>query len=342
MLTTLLLIAIIAGLGVVIFLLITNARKPQDTTMLEWLKTTQRDLQLLQQTMSETQTRSTRDLAQAMREQTQDIHERLSKASEVIGELKREAGAFSQVSRSMQELQEFLKSPKLRGSLGETVLNDLIGQIFPKSSYVIQHHFSTGSVVDIALKTEAGILPIDSKFPMEQFVIMMKGESKEQRETGRKEFVKVVKKHIDAIGQKYILPLEGTMDFALMYIPSESVYYEIAMETSLLEYARSRRVYPVSPTTLYANLQTILLSFEGKKIEARSKQVFAQLRSIDHALTQFETNFATLGRHIHNASLTFSTASTSLSQVASNVQSARQIDKTSTPPELKSRTIIEN
>ncbi len=325
MLTSVLLLILCIGVGAVIYLLLTKRASREDTATLEWLKSTQRDLRNLQQTLSETSSRNTRELSESMRLQTQDIHERLTRASEVIGELKREAGAFSEVSRSMKELHEFLKSPKLRGNIGEQVLNDLIGQMFPKNSFFIQHHFKSGSIVDVALKTEAGILPIDSKFPMEQFQEMMKGETKELREVGKKEFVKVVKKHIDAIASKYILPEEGTMDFAMMYVPSESVYYEIAADTALFEYARKMRVYPVSPTTLYAHLQTILLSFEGKKVEQRSKYIFAQLRAIEQSFGQFETNFATLGKHITNAHSAYTTSATSLSTLDRNVRSARAL-----------------
>lgn len=330
MITSLLLFLLCIGVGIVIYLLMSGRGKDEDRVMLEWLKTTQRDLRNLQQTLSETSSRNTRELSESMRLQTQDIHERLTRASEVIGELKREAGAFSEVSRSMKELHEFLKSPKLRGNIGEQVLNDLIGQMFPKNSFFIQHHFKTGSIVDVALKTDAGILPIDSKFPMEQFQEMMKGETKESRDGARKEFGKIVKKHIDAIASKYILPEEGTMDFALMYVPSESVYYEIAADTSLFEYARKMRVYPVSPTTLYAHLQTILLSFEGKKVEQRSKYIFAQLRSIEQSFKQFESNFQVLGKHITNAHNAYSSSVTTLSALDRNVQSARMLKDEST------------
>lgn len=293
--------------------------------MLEWLKTTQRDLRNLERVLSDTSVRNTREISEALRVQTRDIHGRLSEAQVTIGELKREAGAFAEVSRSMKELQEFLKSPKLRGNIGEQVLNDLIGQMFPRGSFFLQHHFKNGQIVDVALKTEAGILPIDSKFPMEQFEAMIKGETKSQRENAKKEFIRSIKKHIDDISSKYILPEEGTMDFALMYLPSESVFYEVASEPSLLEYARKRRVYPVSPTTLYAHLQTILLSFEGKKIEEKSKQVFANLRGIEQSFHKFNTNFSVLGKHITNAHNAFATSATSLSTLERSVRTTRAL-----------------
>ncbi len=293
--------------------------------MIEWLKTTQRDLRNLERVLSDSQLRSSREISESLRLQTHDIHDRLTQAQETIGELKREAGAFAEVSRSMKELQDFLKSPKLRGNIGEQVLNDLIGQMFPKASFFLQHRFKNGQIVDVALKTEAGILPIDSKFPMEQFEAMMKGETKASRDGAKKEFIRDIKKHIDDIASKYILPEEGTMDFALMYLPSESVFYEVASEPSLLEYARHHRVYPVSPTTLYAHLQTILLSFEGKKIEEKSKQVFANLRGIEQSFTKFNANFAVLGKHVTNAHNAFSTASSSLSTLERSVHTARAL-----------------
>lgn len=327
MFASILLVLLLAGICVVIYLLLTGRGAKQDATMLEWLKSTQKDLRNLERVLSETQSRSSREISESLRLQTQDMHDRLTRASEVIGELKREAGAFSEVSRSMKELNEFLKSPKLRGNIGEQVLNDLIGQMFPKGSFHLQHHFKNGTIVDVALKTEAGILPIDSKFPMEHFQIMMKGETKEDREAAKKEFIKDVKKHIDDIAGKYILPEEGTMDFALMYVPSESVFYEIASENSILEYARRKRVYPVSPTTLYAHLQTILLSFEGKKIEEKSKLVFAHLRGIEQSFTKFSDQFNVLGKHLSSAHKAFTTSSSSLSELERSVGSARSLSK---------------
>lgn len=324
MITTFLLIVLCLLVGIVLYLLLTK-KNTTDTTTVEWIKSTQQEIRSLQQTLTQASQISNQQLSQNMREQTRDIHERLAKAADVIGELKREAGAFSEVSRSMKELHEFLKSPKLRGSIGEQVLNDIIAQTFPKQSFFIQHRFKNGAIVDIALQTDAGILPIDSKFPMENFQMMVKGETAGEREAARKLFIKDVKRHIDDIAQKYILPDEGTMDFALMYIPSESVYYEIAIDESILAYARSKRVYPVSPTTLYAHLQTILLSFEGKKIETKSKELFAHLRSIEHSYAQVEAAYETLGRHITNAHSSYTNTATLLSGLGRHVASAKQI-----------------
>jgi len=192
------------------------------------------------------------------------------------------------------------------GNIGEQVLADLISQIFPKKSFHLQYMFKSGQKVDAAIRTDAGILPIDSKFPMENFQKLVSGETKDERDAGKKEFIKDVRHHIDDIAKKYILPEEGTMDFALMYVPSEPVYYEIVNVVDLSDYARQKRVYPVSPTTLYAHLQMILLSFEGKKIESRAREIFSLLRSIKKDYEKVDSHLSTLGGHIANAYNKFS------------------------------------
>jgi len=140
-------------------------------------------------------------------------------------------------------LHEYLKSPKLRGNIGEQVLGDLIAQMMPKNSFHFQYRFKSGEKVDAVIKTELGILPIDSKFPMENFQKMMTAEQKIDRDKAGKEFVSDVKKHIESISTKYIAAEEGTTDFAIMYVPSESVYYEIVTNSNLMENARSKRIY---------------------------------------------------------------------------------------------------
>jgi DNA recombination protein RmuC len=136
---------------------------------------------------------------------------------------------------------------------------------------------------------------------MENFQRMVKAETEVEKKSARAAFTADVKKHIKTISEKYILPEEGTMDFALMYIPSEAVFYEIANIPDLTDFARKNRVYPVSPTTLYAHLQTILLSFEGKKIESRSREVFRLLRAIRKDYEKTEGTLSVLGKHLQNA-----------------------------------------
>jgi len=278
------------------------------------------DLQLLRQSMD-----NTRDSVNiSLRSNTTDIQNRLTQATTVISELKREAGAFSEVSRSMQELHQFLRSPKLRGNIGEMVLKDLISQMFPASSFTIQYRFKSGDIVDLVIRTDAGLLPIDSKFPMENFQ-KLRSASKSDQKSFKRAFFRDIKSHIRAITSKYILPAENTLDFALMYIPSESVFYEIASEDELMSYARTRRVYPVSPNTLYATLQTILLSFEGRKIETKAKEVFQLLRALskDYELTEITMN--TLGSHLHNANSKFTELEKNMTRIGHKLDTTNSL-----------------
>jgi DNA recombination protein RmuC len=287
-----------------------------DAALLEWLKTMQTSINSSSDSMVKT-----------LQENSKQLNQRLDSAAKVIGDVGKEVGQMSEIGRNMRELQDFLKSPKLRGNIGEQVLKDLIAQMFPKTSFFLQYEFKSGEKVDAAIKTDAGILPIDSKFPMENYIKMTKAEEKKEKEIFEKEFARDVRKHIDAISKKYILPSEGTMDFALMYIPSESVYYEIVNQTEILDYARKSRVYMVSPSTLYAHLQTILLSFEGKKIENSSKELFILLRSLQIDYVKVEDNLSILGKHINNSYSQFGNVSSGFLNLGRKLNSTKSIEE---------------
>lgn len=285
------------------------------------------DLSSLRESIS-----STKDtINSSLSSNTRDINDRLSRAAEVIGELKKEAGAFTEVSRSMQSLQSYLQSPKLRGNIGELVLADLISQIFPASRYQLQYSFKSGEKVDVVITTDAGILPIDSKFPLENYSKLVATTNPAEQSDARRAFFKDLKTHLSSISRKYILPAENTLDFALMYIPSESVFGEVVAHNELMEYARQTRVYPVSPNTLYAALQTILLSFEGKKIESRAKEVFQLLRGIRQDFAKAQTEFATLGSHLSRAHSKYTDVDSRLGALSRSLDSAHTL----TPVETK-------
>ncbi|OGD71053.1 hypothetical protein A3A84_02720 [Candidatus Collierbacteria bacterium RIFCSPLOWO2_01_FULL_50_23] len=287
-----------------------------DQTLTKWLSSLQNSF-----------TTSNQHLTSTLQSSYRELHERLDRATAVIGDLKKEAGVFSEVGRSMKDLQDYLKSPKLRGNIGEQVLRDLIGQMFPKKSFSLQYAFKSGQIVDAAIQTDAGILPIDSKFPLENFQKMLRSEDEKEKEAFKNLFVRDVKKHVKDISSKYILPGEGTVDFALMYLPSEAVYYEVVNLSELMDYARDLRVYPVSPTTLYAHLQTILLSFEGKKIEGKTKEVFALLRAIGKDYERLEGNLSTLNRHITNAANQMSDTNQTFATLGQKISSTKNLDK---------------
>ncbi len=313
-------LAILLGFGIIFFLInkkfsdLKNSK--DDTTLLEWLKSMESSLHL-----------SSTNMVKTLQENSKQLNDRLDRAATVIKDVGKEVGQMSEIGRSMKDLQDFLKSPKLRGNIGEQVLKDLISQMFPKNSFHIQYQFKSGERVDAAIQTDAGILPIDSKFPMENLQKMSKAENNIDKNLFQKEFARDVKKHIASIAKKYILPEEGTMDFALMYVPSESVYYELVNMLDIMDFAKQSRVYVVSPTTLYAHLQTILLSFEGKKIESRSRDLFKMLRALQVDYNKVEENMVVLGKHINNSSSQFNNVNSGFMQIGQKINSTKSLDQ---------------
>ncbi len=240
-------------------------------------------------------------LLESLQRNTESLNQRLDNAAKVIGEVQRNIGEFSEIGRGMKDLQDFLRSPKLRGNVGEQVLKEMLGQFLPKASFNLQYTFKSGEKVDAAIKTAAGIIPIDSKFPMENFRKMAGVGTDAEKKTFTKEFERDVKTHIDSISRKYILTEEGTIDYALMYVPSEAVYYEIVNNGDIFDYAAGKRVLPVSPTTFYAYIRAILMSFEGQKIEQKAKEILSSLRAIQKDYTKVEDNLGVLQKHLTNA-----------------------------------------
>lgn len=257
---------------------IAQQTKP-DETLMEWLKSQQIDSQ----------------------KTSKAINEILDLAAQVIAGVQKSIGEMSEIGRGIRDLQEFLRSPKLRGNIGEQVLKELLGQMLPKQSFNLQYSFKSGVKVDAAIKTAAGIIPVDAKFPMENFRKMAVAKTETEKKAMEKEFVKDVKKHIDDISAKYILTEEGTIDYALMYLPSETIYYEVVNNPTLFDYSAKKRVLPVSPMTFYAYLRAILMSFEGQKIEAKARQILASLRAIQKDYNRVGDNLSVLGKHVQNA-----------------------------------------
>lgn len=270
-----------------------------------------------------------------LNEQGKAFNQRLDNAARVISDVQKNIGEMSEIGRGMKELQEFLRSPKLRGNIGEQILKELLGQMLPKSSFHLQYAFRNGDKVDAAIKTSAGIIPIDSKFPMENFRRMASAKSEDEKRGFEKEFERDVQRHINAISKKYILTEEGTIDYALMYVPSESVYYEIVNNLGLFDYAAKERVLPVSPTTFYAYLRAILMSFEGQKIEAKAKEILSTLRAVQKDYSKVEENLATLQKHLNNAYGMMGNVLSSFFQLGQKIVSTKSLGEEKTKEDKK-------
>ena len=231
-----------------------------------------------------------------------DINDRLDNAARVIRDVNNELGKVKEIGRGMKELQDFLRSPKLRGNIGEQVLKDLLEQYFPRDHFSMQHRFGGGQIVDAVINTDKGIIPVDSKFPMENFLKMTASETEQEKDKFLHEFGKDVKKHINDISKKYVLPHEGTMDFAMMYIPSEAVYYEIIRHNiDLHHYAYEKKVFPVSPNSFFYFLKVILIGLQGKKIEAAAQRILETLDGIKKSNEKFGASMSVMTTHVNNA-----------------------------------------
>lgn len=264
---------------------------------------------------------------QKLSQNMQMFNNRLDNAATVIGQVQKSIGEFSEIGRSMQDLQQFLSSPKLRGNIGEQVLKDLLAQYFPTDSYALQYSFKNGDRVDAVIKTSQGIIPIDAKFPMENFRKLLTEPNAQEKMKHKKQFEQDVKKHILDISRKYILTAEGTVDYAIIYIPSETVYYEILCNHDLLEFAGSKRVLAVSPTCFYAYMKAILMSFEGQRIQTQAKEILNILRSIKKDYEKTDEALSVLQKHVVNAYNQTSHVSKSFSSLGQKLSSTHLLPK---------------
>ncbi len=261
--------------------------------------------------------------------------QRLDQAATAVSQVHGQLGTLTEATRRMEQvgrdiagLEQILRAPKVRGGLGEILLERLLAEILPVGTYQLQHAFRGGDRVDAVIALADRLVPVDSKFPLENFRRLVEEPQEERRRAVRRAFVRDVRNRVDEIAKRYILPDEGTFDFALMYIPAENVYYEVivkegeeAEEDALLAYALSRRVVPVSPNSFYAYLQVILLGLKGLRIEQNARDILATLGRLSGDLTRFREQFETLGKHVTNAKNKYDDAATALARFEAKLES---------------------
>jgi DNA recombination protein RmuC len=245
-----------------------------------------------------------------------NIVAQLNNSNAVIGEIQKKLGSLEVTTKNIQDigkdissLQEILKAPKLRGNLGEYLLEELLKEIFPAKNYKIKHSFRNGTQVDAAIILGEGIVPVDSKFPLESFSRLVNADDPEEKKRYKKEFIVSVKARIDEIAAKYINPAEKTFDFAMMYIPAENIFYETIINDSLtnkeyelFNYAMQRHVIPVSPNSFYAYLMALVYGLKGFQIEQQAKTIIGELANVQNAFGKFYADFTMVGKHLGNAS----------------------------------------
>lgn len=214
---------------------------------------------------------------------------------------------IEEVGPAVTSLQDLLKAPGLRGGFGEFLLEQLLKDALPAEHYATQYGFRNGDRVDAIIRLPEGIVPIDSKFPLEAFQRLLSCQTDDERRKQARAFVRDVRGHIDNVA-KYIRPDEGTLPFALMYIPSEGVYYEVMVrdelsgeQSGLAEYSRERNVFPVSPNTFYSLLQAIAKGLRGLQVEERAREIIGHLERLQGDFGRIREGFRVLGGHLTNA-----------------------------------------
>ncbi|MDD5130298.1 MAG: DNA recombination protein RmuC, partial [Candidatus Omnitrophica bacterium] len=224
---------------------------------------------------------------QSIQEANKIIGTNLGNATEAFGNVKEQLGKLEQtnkqiiaISQDISSLQELLRAPKFRGSMGETFLENLLSQVLPKEHYQVQYRFKSSDTVDAVIRLGERLVPVDAKFSLENFQRMLEAPDEQGKESFRKKFIQDIKNRINEIAVKYILPAENTYDFALMYIPAENVYYEVIIKEDIFTYSMSKKVIPVSPNTFYAYLQVICLGLRGLKVEENAKVILKSLGAL--------------------------------------------------------------
>ncbi|MBI2590056.1 DNA recombination protein RmuC [Candidatus Berkelbacteria bacterium] len=316
--TTLITLVVLVGIGVGIGFALILQRMSQ----LEEVRKGDQSTTLLNQNLQEMQKR--------IDATTHAINERLDRAAQVVGSVHRELGAMSQIGTQLAQFQDFLKSPKLRGGLGEQGLKDLLNQALPADVIRFQHAFRTGDIVDAMIKLSAGIVPIDSKFPLENFNRYLGETSEQEKNSHANAFRRDFRNRVNEIAKKYILPDEGTVDFAMMYLPSETVYYEVVTNEKfrdLYEYAAREKVIVTSPSTLFYYLRTIMIGLEGQRLNQMAHQVLKTVRAIQQETHKFGDNVRVLGKHIGNAKNSMDSVQQDYLRLASKVDTVLELEQ---------------
>ena len=306
--TGLMIATVLLSVAVVVLILLFLTKKSKDYTQ---------SFVLLQERIGEIEEQVRKSVDQGSRA----VGEKFESSLKVIGDIKKVLGSLEETNKQMLDigkdissLQDLLKPPQIRGGFGELTLGHILAQLLPKENFEEKYRFKNGAVVDAVVRTGDKIIPIDSKFPLESFQRYIEA-SEGKKKSYLREFERNVKAKIDDISAKYILEDEGTYDFALMYIPSENVYYQTILKedlginsSSISDYALEKRVVPVSPNSIYAYLRVIYIGLRGMQFERNVRKIVEDFARLNKEFEKFEEEFRKLGGHLGHAKGSFDRA----------------------------------
>lgn len=253
----------------------------------------------------------------AMSNELKNTREQISQIQKQLGEVQQ---AGQQMHETATKLENILGGTKTRGNFGETTLERLLEDCLPPSQYSLQYRFRSGEAADAVIHLrDKKLMAIDSKFPLDAFQ-----QIDAEGDDARKRFINAVKLHADSIAKKYIVPDEDTLELALMFVPSEAVYYELLRSTdtrglAVDAYCRNHKIIPVSPNTLYAHLSVIAMGLRGMQIEENAKRLAANLAGMRKQLDTFSESFEKIGLHLKNAQLSYTDADKRFDKVSNTL-----------------------
>lgn len=250
------------------------------------------------------------------------IFSQLNNLYEKMGGLDKESKEIHSLTKSFQNV---LMPVKKRSILGESLVESLLREVLPDETILSQHSFKDGKRVDFAVRLPGGLVPIDAKFSLDTFKNYAEAEGSEEKQK-RKLCVDSIKKRILETAQ-YIYPDEGTVDFSLMYVPSEAVYYFVITDTELLDFARAQKVFITGPNTLYAYLKTLCIGFKALQIEKSSKQIYNTLQRLEKDIKGFIKDYSVLGTHLRSAALKYQDLSQAIEAISIQLQTIDNKEK---------------
>lgn len=326
------LIAVIVGFGAVIIIMNQRLRELQNAGAVEMMKADvtelSRTIGLLQQNMGDKLERSNSVVQTSVQKQLAESAKLITDVTQRLAKLDETNRRVVDVADELKTLQNVLQNPKQRGVFGEFYLQSVLENVLPPGQFQLQYRFSDGEIVDAAIFLEKGqILPVDSKFSLENYNRFIEAKDKTERERLLAKVKADLKGRIDETS-KYIRPSEKTMDFAFMFIPSESLYYDLLINNvgsggssrDLIEYAfRDKRVIIVSPTSFMAYLQTVLQGLRSLQIEDQAKDIQVRVGKLGQHIAKFEEYMTKLGNSLGTTVGHYNNAHKELSKVDKDI-----------------------
>lgn len=253
-------------------------------------------------TMSDFMTSQSTEARALLSTINRQMQEQLLEVVKGVTETKESTKQVFTIAEQLNNLEKVLKNQKQRGNLGEASLELVMSNILPPGAYAMQYEFPGGETVDAIIRTKEGFIPVDAKFPLENYTRLHDEKDDERRAEYEEAFKRDLKRRIDETS-KYVRPKDGTLPFAFMYIPAEGIYYDLlndgigAVNTrSLLDYAQNdKKVIIVSPTTFAAYLQSVLYGFKAFKIEEQAKDIAKNVEALGRHLKAYEDYYKKLG-----------------------------------------------